>query len=60
MVVDVGNTVTVIGLYDHKNLKSHWKLSSKMPRSSDECWILLRAWCEANGLITDEIPFHSL
>jgi len=55
LVVDIGNTVTVVGLYDHENLKSHWKLSSKISRTSDECWILLRAWCEANGFILTEM-----
>ena len=54
-MVDIGNTVTVVGLYDHENLKSHWKLSSKISRTSDECWILLRAWCEANGFILTEM-----
>ena len=55
LVIDIGNTVIVIGLYEKENLKSHWKLSSKMPRTSDECWILLKMWCETQDFFLTEI-----
>ena len=45
LVVDVGNTETVFGLYKNDALVHHWRLSSKADRTSDEVWILLRAWC---------------
>jgi type III pantothenate kinase len=50
LVVDVGNTETVIGVYKKEDLKAHWKLSSKMPRTADECRALLRMWCEAQKI----------
>jgi len=55
LVIDIGNTVIILGLYEKENLKSHWKLSSKMPRTSDECWILLKMWCETQGFFLTEI-----
>ena len=54
-VVDVGNTETVIGLYEGEKLRTHWRLSSKTPRTSDECWILLKAWCESQSIPMSEI-----
>lgn len=50
LVIDVGNTETVFGLYEEENLRAHWRLSSRMYRTSDECWIQIRMWCEARGL----------
>lgn len=41
VAIDIGNTNIVIGIYDGKNLKMHWRLSSLITRTSDECWILL-------------------
>lgn len=46
LVIDVGNTETVLGLYREKTLISHWRMSSKVQRTSDECWILLKMWMD--------------
>ena len=54
-VVDIGNTETVIGLYLRDDLKAHWRLSSKSPRTSDESWILLKMWCEAGRFSLSDI-----
>ena len=55
LVVDVGNTETVFGLYDAETLRAHWRLSSKMQRTSDECWIVLKMWCESYSVPLSEI-----
>ena len=42
MVIDVGNTNTVIGVYDGKRLVSHWRLTTVRDRTVDEHGILAR------------------
>jgi type III pantothenate kinase len=36
LAVDVGNTQTVLGLYDGDELKEHWRLASDRSRTGDE------------------------
>ncbi|MCJ7811973.1 type III pantothenate kinase [bacterium] len=55
LVVDIGNTETVLGLYEKDVLKAHWRLSSQGYRTSDECWILLNMWCESSGMTLSSI-----
>jgi type III pantothenate kinase len=55
LVVDVGNTETVFGLYEGETLKTTWRLSSHVNRTADEFWILLKMWCESMKLGVDEI-----
>ncbi len=55
LVVDIGNTETVLGLYENETLKAHWRLSSQGYRTSDECWILLRMWCESSSITLSSI-----
>lgn len=49
LVIDIGNTETVLGIYKHETLEAHWRLSSKTPRTADECWILIKSWFESDG-----------
>jgi len=51
LVVDVGNTHTVIGLYQGKKLTRHWRLLTEAERTADEYGVLLRSLfsaCELN------------
>jgi len=41
LTIDIGNTNIVLGIYDNKDLKSHWRLSSLTTRTNDECWIMM-------------------
>jgi type III pantothenate kinase len=43
MVVDVGNTNTVLGIYRKDELLSHWRLSTERDRTADEWGILIRS-----------------
>ena len=43
LVVDVGNTHTVIGLYQGKKLTRHWRLLTEAERTADEYGVLLRS-----------------
>ena len=55
LVIDIGNTETVLGLYRGESLVAHWRLSSKMQRTADECWILFRSLCESEFVNTANI-----
>lgn len=54
LVIDIGNTNVVIGLYQGKKLTTSWRLSSKAARTRDEYWILLNALLEANKIKVNE------
>jgi len=43
IVVDVGNTETVVGLFRGRELAFHWRLSTVVPRTVDEYAHLLRS-----------------
>ena len=42
LVIDVGNTNITIGLYEGKEIKGHFRMTTKLPRTSDEYGILIR------------------
>jgi type III pantothenate kinase len=43
LAVDVGNTQTVLGLYDGEGLAGHWRLASEAHRTGDELGSLLNS-----------------
>ena len=51
LVVDVGNTETVVGLIRGRtDLEAHWRLSSGVPRTVDEYTHLLRSLLSEPGV----------
>jgi type III pantothenate kinase len=48
LAVDVGNTQTVIGLFDDARLAEHWRLATERERTGDELGVLL------HGLLDEE------
>ncbi len=42
LVIDVGNTQTVMGAYDGEELLVNWRLSTDFRKSADEFWVILR------------------
>jgi type III pantothenate kinase len=42
LVIDVGNTNTVLGVYDEKVLVDHWRIVTEREKTSDEWGILFR------------------
>lgn len=42
LVIDVGNTNTVMGVYEHEKLISNWRLSTERNRTIDEYGVLFR------------------
>jgi type III pantothenate kinase len=43
IAVDVGNTETVVGLMEGRDVRFHWRLSTDVPRTPDEYLHLLRS-----------------
>ena len=41
LVADVGNTQTVLGLYDGESLTEHWRVATEADRTADELAVLL-------------------
>ena len=42
LAVDVGNTNTVLGLYENGKLQSHWRLTTRRDATSDEIFLSVR------------------
>jgi type III pantothenate kinase len=42
LAIDVGNTQTVLGVYDDKTLRHHWRLQTAHGRTADEYGVLVR------------------
>lgn len=55
LVIDIGNTETVIGWYVEEHLKYHWRFSSRVHRTKDEMWALLDSW-----FYTIELPVNQI
>ncbi|MBI3398510.1 MAG: type III pantothenate kinase [Deltaproteobacteria bacterium] len=41
LVIDIGNTNIVVGVYDKKNLIQHWRIGTKKARTADEYGIMM-------------------
>jgi len=55
LVVDVGNTHTVLGVYEGEALLGHWRIASESHRTRDEIGVLLRSLFELEGIRVAEI-----
>lgn len=49
LVFDVGNTETVIGLFDGRELVDHWRISTPLERTVDELGLLVRSLIRESG-----------
>jgi type III pantothenate kinase len=50
LVLDVGNTNTVVGLFEGDELRSHWRLSTHVDRTADEVGLWLRQLLDWEGV----------
>ena len=55
IAIDVGNTQTVIGLFDDTTLLSHWRIATNAERTSDEYALLLRQFLDQDGVALDAV-----
>lgn len=50
LVIDVGNTNTVLGVYAGSDLRGHWRLSTNRNQTADEYGILIRNLLTLDGM----------
>ncbi|MBN2527335.1 MAG: type III pantothenate kinase [Deltaproteobacteria bacterium] len=55
LVADVGNTHTVLGLYDAENLLFKWNVQTSRERTSDEWGLVFRSFFELANLKLDQV-----
>lgn len=55
LAIDVGNTHTVIGLYQGKELIHHWRLLTESERTADEYGVLLRSLFAASEIVLSTV-----
>ena len=55
LVIDVGNTNIVAGVFDGKSLVSHWRFSTDRSKTADEYGILLRSMFNYTKMPMDEV-----
>jgi type III pantothenate kinase len=49
LAIDVGNTNTVVGIFQGETLSAHWRMQTNEERTSDEYAVLIRSLMEMNG-----------
>jgi type III pantothenate kinase len=55
LVIDVGNTNTVMGVFDGERLVKHWRIRSERSRTEDEFYLLVRQLFAEMGIHPAEI-----
>ena len=55
LVIDVGNTNTVLGVFQGKELRAQWRLTTNRAQTADEYGILIRNLFKLDGIEADQI-----
>jgi type III pantothenate kinase len=55
LAIDIGNTHTVVGLFEGDELRFRWRMASDARRTSDEFGILVRELCSQSGVAFGDI-----
>ncbi len=55
LMIDIGNTHTVLGLYENDALKKHWRISSRYSRTEDEIWVVVDSFLKLNNMNSEMI-----
>lgn len=55
LAFDVGNTNTVMGLFEGKALKSSWRFATDAKRTADEYGLLCRNFFQSGGYSTEDV-----
>lgn len=55
LAIDIGNTHTVIGVYDGVRLVADWRLTSSANRTADETWLTIKNLCLDSGISFERI-----
>ena len=60
LVIDVGNTNTVLGIYDGERLINNWRVWTERDRTSDEYGILMRSLFASGSILLEKIEAISI
>jgi type III pantothenate kinase len=55
LVIDVGNTNSVLGVYDGEELVANWRLTTQNNRTADETGMLIRSLFEFSEIAIEDI-----
>ncbi len=55
LMVDIGNTQTVLGIFDNNILLRHWRVTSQLERTEDEIWVVIDSLFHGEKLEVDYI-----
>lgn len=55
LVIDVGNSHTVLGLYEGENLRGHWRVRTSPYRTADELRVLYSMLLQLEGCAPDQV-----
>lgn len=55
LVIDVGNSNIVLGIYDGERLVKDWRISTDKSKTPDEYWILIHDLFRLSGIILSDI-----
>ena len=47
LAIDVGNTHTVLGVWNEDDLVAHWRVTTRIDRTADELGVLMRSLFES-------------
>jgi type III pantothenate kinase len=50
LVIDIGNTHTVLGVFEGEDLRQDWRVSTDKRKTGDEYSVLIRSICSGSGL----------
>ncbi len=50
LMVDIGNTHTVLGIFKNDHLEQHWRLASQFARTEDETWVVIDSFFKMESL----------
>ena len=55
LAIDIGNTHTVVGLFDGPRLVTDWRMASAAHRTADESWLTIKSFCREGDINTEKI-----
>jgi len=55
LIVDIGNTHTVLGLFDDDSLRRFWRVTSQLSRTEDEIWVVVDSLFKLDALDMNQI-----
>lgn len=55
LAIDVGNTHTVVGVFEGTRLVADWRMTSVARRTSDEHWLAIKSFCSGADISTARI-----